>query len=73
MPYQQRAKKHDQVNFNSSSKSIFVTNWMPYVVKVALREISHLTIFGNDYATKDRTGQTIAMQRGPCREGNLPI
>ena len=31
-------------------------NLMPYVAKVALGEIDHLNIFGNDYPTKDGTG-----------------
>ncbi|MBE6154775.1 MAG: UDP-glucose 4-epimerase GalE [Firmicutes bacterium] len=31
-------------------------NLMPYIVKVANKEISHLNIFGNDYSTKDGTG-----------------
>lgn len=31
-------------------------NLMPYIVKVASRELDHLNIFGNDYNTKDGTG-----------------
>lgn len=31
-------------------------NLMPYIVKVANRELDHLTVFGNDYNTKDGTG-----------------
>ena len=31
-------------------------NLMPYVAKVAIGEIDHLNIFGNDYPTKDGTG-----------------
>jgi len=31
-------------------------NLMPYIVKVANRELSELKIFGNDYDTKDGTG-----------------
>lgn len=32
-------------------------NLMPYVTKVASRELSHINIFGNDYQTKDGTGE----------------
>lgn len=32
-------------------------NLMPYVAKVASGEISHLNIFGNDYETRDGTGE----------------
>lgn len=31
-------------------------NLMPYIVKVALKELECLSIFGNDYETKDGTG-----------------
>ena len=31
-------------------------NLMPYIVKVANKELDHLNIFGNDYNTKDGTG-----------------
>ena len=31
-------------------------NLMPYIVKVANKELDHLTIFGNDYNTPDGTG-----------------
>ena len=31
-------------------------NLMPYIVKVATKELDHLNIFGNDYDTKDGTG-----------------
>lgn len=31
-------------------------NLMPYIVKVANRELDHLNVFGNDYDTKDGTG-----------------
>lgn len=31
-------------------------NLMPYIVKVATGELDHLSIFGNDYDTKDGTG-----------------
>ena len=31
-------------------------NLMPYIVKVANRELDHLTVFGNDYNTPDGTG-----------------
>ena len=31
-------------------------NLMPYIVKVATRELEYLSIFGNDYETKDGTG-----------------
>ena len=31
-------------------------NLMPYIVKVANKELPHLNIFGNDYDTKDGTG-----------------
>lgn len=31
-------------------------NLMPYIVKVATKELSHLNIFGNNYDTKDGTG-----------------
>lgn len=31
-------------------------NLMPYIVKVATKEIDHLNIFGSDYETKDGTG-----------------
>lgn len=31
-------------------------NLMPYIVKVATKELGHLNIFGNDYDTKDGTG-----------------
>lgn len=31
-------------------------NLMPYIVKVANKEISHLNVFGNDYDTPDGTG-----------------
>ena len=31
-------------------------NLMPYIVKVATRELDHLNIFGNDYDTPDGTG-----------------
>ena len=31
-------------------------NLMPYIVKVADKELDHLNIFGNDYDTKDGTG-----------------
>ena len=31
-------------------------NLMPYITKVALGELDHLNIFGNDYNTKDGTG-----------------
>ena len=31
-------------------------NLMPYIIKVAAKEIAELTVFGNDYNTKDGTG-----------------
>lgn len=31
-------------------------NLMPYITKVATKELTHLNIFGNDYPTKDGTG-----------------
>lgn len=31
-------------------------NLMPYVAKVAIGELEHLNVFGNDYPTKDGTG-----------------
>ena len=31
-------------------------NLMPYIMKVATKELEHLNIFGNDYNTKDGTG-----------------
>nr|WP_314277800.1 UDP-glucose 4-epimerase GalE [uncultured Peptostreptococcus sp.] len=31
-------------------------NIMPYLTKVAIGELSHLNVFGNDYRTKDGTG-----------------
>ena len=31
-------------------------NLMPYIVKVANRELDHLNVFGSDYDTKDGTG-----------------
>ena len=31
-------------------------NLMPYIVKVANKELDHLNVFGNDYNTKDGTG-----------------
>lgn len=31
-------------------------NLMPYIVKVANRELDHLSVFGNDYDTVDGTG-----------------
>lgn len=31
-------------------------NLMPYIVKVATKELDHLNIYGNDYDTKDGTG-----------------
>jgi len=31
-------------------------NLMPYIVKVANKELPHLNVFGNDYDTKDGTG-----------------
>lgn len=31
-------------------------NLMPYIMKVAVGELDHLNIFGNDYSTKDGTG-----------------
>ena len=31
-------------------------NLMPYIIKVATKEIDHLGVFGNDYDTKDGTG-----------------
>ena len=31
-------------------------NLMPYVAKVAIGELDHLNVFGNDYPTKDGTG-----------------
>ena len=31
-------------------------NLMPYITKVALGQLDHLNIFGNDYKTKDGTG-----------------
>ncbi len=31
-------------------------NLVPYIVKVATKELDHLNIFGNDYDTKDGTG-----------------
>ena len=31
-------------------------NLMPYIVKVATKELSHLNVFGNDYDTPDGTG-----------------
>lgn len=33
-----------------------LNNLMPYIVKVATKELDHLNIFGNDYDTKDGTG-----------------
>ena len=32
-------------------------NLMPYIAKVAIGELDHLNIFGNDYDTKDGTGE----------------
>jgi len=31
-------------------------NLMPYITKVAIGELDHLNVFGNDYSTKDGTG-----------------
>ena len=31
-------------------------NLMPYICKVAVGELDHLNVFGNDYKTKDGTG-----------------
>ena len=31
-------------------------NLMPYIIKVATKELPYLTVFGNDYDTKDGTG-----------------
>ncbi len=31
-------------------------NLMPYIIKVALKELPYLNVFGNDYDTKDGTG-----------------
>ena len=31
-------------------------NLMPYIMKVAMKELDHLNVFGNDYNTKDGTG-----------------
>ena len=31
-------------------------NLMPYIIKVATKELEYLNIFGNDYDTKDKTG-----------------
>lgn len=31
-------------------------NLMPYIVKVATKELDHLNVFGNDYPTQDGTG-----------------
>jgi UDP-glucose 4-epimerase len=30
---------------------------MPYIAKVAAGQVPHLNIFGNDYQTKDGTGE----------------
>jgi UDP-glucose 4-epimerase len=33
-----------------------ISNIMPHIINVALRKVSHLDIYGNDYDTKDGTG-----------------
>jgi UDP-glucose 4-epimerase len=38
------------------SPSGIPNNLMPYIIKVANKEIDHLSIFGDDYPTKDGTG-----------------
>jgi UDP-glucose 4-epimerase len=46
-------------------------NLMPYVAKVAAGEISHLNIFGNDYETKDGTGERDYIHVMDLAEGHL--
>jgi UDP-glucose 4-epimerase len=46
-------------------------NLMPYVAKVAAGELPHLNIFGNDYPTKDGTGERDYIHVMDLTEGHL--
>lgn len=46
---------HDSGLIGEDPKGI-PNNLMPYICKVAVGELDHLSIFGNDYNTKDGTG-----------------
>lgn len=47
------AHKSGKLGENPNNNS---NNLMPYISKVALNKIDHLSVFGNDYPTKDGTG-----------------
>lgn len=46
-------------------------NLMPYIAKVAIGELPFLNIFGNDYATKDGTGERDYVHVIDLAEGHL--
>lgn len=46
-------------------------NLMPYVSKVAAGELPHLNVFGNDYPTKDGTGERDYIHVMDLAEGHL--
>ncbi|OYY51376.1 MAG: UDP-glucose 4-epimerase GalE, partial [Polynucleobacter sp. 24-46-87] len=46
-------------------------NLMPYVAKVASGELPHLNIFGNDYPTKDGTGERDYIHVMDLAEGHM--
>lgn len=46
-------------------------NLMPYVAKVASGELPHLNIFGNDYQTKDGTGERDYIHVMDLAEGHM--
>ena len=46
-------------------------NLLPYISKVATRELPYLSIFGNDYATKDGTGERDYIHVMDLAEGHM--
>lgn len=61
---------HDSTLIGESPKGT-PNNLMPYIVKVALGELESLKIFGNDYETRDGTGERDYIHVMDLAEGHL--
>lgn len=61
---------HDSALIGESPKGI-PNNLMPYIVKVASGELEDLKIFGNDYKTRDGTGERDYIHVMDLAEGHL--
>lgn len=61
---------HDSCLIGESPKGI-PNNLMPYIVKVASGELESLKVFGNDYETRDGTGERDYIHVMDLAEGHL--